>query len=181
MKTKLAQAYLSNHSMKRLLERCGVLSNETVSIDHVTGKLVYLNPLQSSALLMALFDGWTDVESAVEEANADDTQFRPLKRKRGRLRLEPELLTYKSRNHRRFFERNRESLIARAQLKYIAIRENMPHLNHRGIRKELGWLGRYATVESLKAAGESAPTITFDADRNRVIDQLLSIRRRISC
>ncbi|RKF36688.1 hypothetical protein [Paraburkholderia fungorum] len=175
--TKLAHAYLSNHSTKRLLERCGVLSTEGLSNDHLTGKLVYLNPLQSSALLMALFDGWTNVENAIEEMNADDIQFRPLKRKPGGQRLELELLTYTSRKTRSFVERNRESLAARAQLKYIAIRENMPHLNHRGIRKELACPGQYApTVKSLRAAGESVPEITFDSDRNKVIDKLLSER-----
>lgn len=177
MQTKLAHAYLSNHSMKRLLERCGVLSIEGPSNDHLTGKLVYLNPLQSSALLMALFDGWTGVERAVEEMNADGVQFRPLKRRQGGRRLELEFLTDNARKRRRYFDRHRESLRAKEQLKYIAIRENMPHLNHEGIRKELRRSGEYApTVESLKTAGESAPTITFDVDRNKVIDQLLSER-----
>lgn len=177
IQTKLAHAYLANHSTKKLLERCGVLSIEGPSNDHLTGTLVYLNPLQSSALLMALFDGWTDVESAVERINADDIQFRPLKRKPGGQRLELEFLTANALSRRRYIDRNRESLRAKKQLKYIAIRENMPHLNHKGILKELGCTGGLApTVESLKAAGESAPTITFDVDRNKVIDQLLSER-----
>ncbi|MGF6739606.1 hypothetical protein [Paraburkholderia atlantica] len=177
MQTELAHDYLSQHSMKRLLERSGILSTGDLSYDHVTGKLVYLNPLQSSVLLMALFDDWSDVENAVEQINAGDIQLKPLNPKPGKKLLEPEPLNYHTRKHRRYMERNRESLRAREQLKYIAVREKKPHLNHAGIQLEVGCPRDWApTVESLKAAGESVPTITFDPEKNKVIDLLLSER-----
>jgi hypothetical protein len=174
MRTGFAQDYLSSHAMKRLLERSGVLCAEGLSTDHLTGRLVYLNSLQSSVLLMALYDDWTAVENAVAEIDAEGN--RPtLKRKPGRARLEPELLTPGSRKRRRFVENNRELLRARAQLKYIAIRQEKPHLNHKGILRELGCPGEYApTFESLEAAGERVPAITFDIGKNKVIDQQLS-------
>ncbi len=177
MQTELAHDHLSQHSMKRLLERSGILSTGGLSCDHVTGKLVYLNPLQSTVLLMALFDDWSDVENAVEEINAGDIQLKPLNPKPGKKLLEPEPLNYHTLRQRMYMERNRGWLRAREQLKYIAVREKNPHLNHAGIRLEVGCPRHWApTVESLKAAGESVPTIIFDPEKNEVIDRLLSER-----
>jgi len=169
--TEFSNHFFTEHPMRRLLERAGVMPSAGVSSDHLAGKLVYLNPLQSSALLMSLFDDWSDVESKVESINAGEAECTPAQEEPP----EPKAPRPLWANMKLFVEQNRERLLKQGLSKYIAAHNSMPFLSHSELRKRVGGYGPHLiTKERLRSCGVKLPAVGDDAEKNKAIDRLLS-------
>ncbi|TDV27873.1 hypothetical protein C7405_11519 [Paraburkholderia caballeronis] len=169
--TEFAHHFFAEHPMRRLLERAGVVSSAGASSDHLAGKLVYLNPLQSSALLMSLFDDWSAVELKVEAINAGETECTPAHEEPP----EPKDFRPQSLATKRYVEQNRARLLKPEISKYIALRDSMPFLSHSELRIRVGSYGEHLlTKETLRSCGVELPAVSNNAEKNKAIDRLLS-------
>ncbi|PAJ93687.1 hypothetical protein [Burkholderia ubonensis] len=169
--TEFANHFFAEHPMRRLLERAGVVSSAGASSNHLSGKLVYLNPLQSAALLMSLFDDWSDVESKVEAINAGETECTPTHKEPP----EPKALSPLWVNMKLFVELNLERILKAELSKYIVLHNSMPFLSHSELRKRVGGYGEHLlTKERLRSCGVEPPAVSDDAEKNKAIDRLLS-------
>ncbi|WP_414446769.1 hypothetical protein AB4851_08250 [Burkholderia sp. 22PA0099] len=161
--------FFAAHPMRPLLERVGVVSESGASAKHLAGKIVYPNPLQSSALLLAMFDNWNAVESAVNAIDKHDPTVAMLHREDGGK-------SRSTRTRNRYDARNRARLEKKYIQGYIEAQNAHPHLNHTALMLMAGSHATHVLNKIvLREAGVDVP-LGQDAPKN-----LAEIDRRISC
>ncbi|MGC7403987.1 hypothetical protein ACPWR0_14440 [Pandoraea pneumonica] len=165
-----ARNFFAQHRMVRLLERVGIVSTAGIATERLDGAVVYLNPLQSIALLMSLFDSWGDVEAKVakiQNGGAGRVADRKVSKKKNS--------GARSIIAKRHTEKKRTSDLSANVREYVALRLSLPHFNHHGLHKLMGHTRRFLPgKELLRAAGVELPTADVDAERSNVIDLQIS-------
>lgn len=158
------------HPMKSLLERVGVTSSlRKIKSPSSNARLIYPNPLQTSALLMSLFASWSDVETAVKAASTGETL------QQTEVAKEPALQSKMNFYTKRFREKRRGAHKDEYTKRYIAIRKSHPDITHGSIMKRVGYDSHHVLKRAeLIAAGVDVPAFRYDPKKCAEVDLKVS-------
>ncbi|HKR40187.1 MAG TPA: hypothetical protein VJU59_11005, partial [Paraburkholderia sp.] len=160
--------FFFGHPWRAVLERTRVLAQVQPTTGYLTGDLVFRNPLQSIALLSALYGNWSSAEKMIEKIS------HPLVHERNsipQLGLALTKAIKKSKYKKTYLLKNNDRLFSLYTTRYSKIRRERPNLSHGEIVRAIGGTG-LSTLdrESLHQAGIDVPFYKLTDEAYKQID-----------